>query len=366
MGLSSSEPAMSRYLHEKAIRLRVPVSGNFELTPRCNFSCEMCYVHEEPQEAELTAEQWLKLAGDAKEQGLLFLLLTGGEPLLREDFAEIYTELYRLGLVLSINSNGSLVKDYMKLFKKYPPFRMNISLYGKDNETYKRQCKNPSFDKVLGAIEALKEAKIPVKINSVFTKNNCEDYKEIIDLAKGLGVQIKTTAYNYPTIRLCDSTGENRARLSAEQAGRLIADCDYYRFNRESFLHRARTILDGSVKESVLCAEGKGVMCRAGRGSFWLAWNGIMRPCGMMTAPESYPLKAGFATAWEEIVNKTSQIRLPLECSACEKKEVCSVCAAMCYAETGKFDKRPQYICDMVDAIIKETAVNLQEAENAN
>ena len=89
-----AEPLMVKYLHDKGLRDGIPVSGTFELTQRCNFGCEMCYVHDCTQKTDpLSARDWLSLARQAKDAGTVFLLLTGGEPLIRDDFEEIYRSL---------------------------------------------------------------------------------------------------------------------------------------------------------------------------------------------------------------------------------------------------------------------------------
>ena len=77
----STEPKLISYLHSKGIEKGIPVSGTFELTSRCNFRCEMCYVHgENCKSKELSAEEWIALGECAKDAGTVFLLLTGGEP----------------------------------------------------------------------------------------------------------------------------------------------------------------------------------------------------------------------------------------------------------------------------------------------
>ena len=81
MEFSSTEPRLSSYLHARACRSGTPLAGNFELTARCNFNCKMCYVHltaEEQQRRgrELTADEWLAIAQEARSRGMLFLLLT--------------------------------------------------------------------------------------------------------------------------------------------------------------------------------------------------------------------------------------------------------------------------------------------------
>ena len=126
----STEPEISFLLHEKGRRMGLPISGTFELCKRCNFNCKMCYVHRkgDTAENELTASQWLELGKKARDAGTVFLLLTGGEPLVRADFPKIYTGLKSLGLVVSINTNGFLLSDEIaELFIKNPPHKLNIS-----------------------------------------------------------------------------------------------------------------------------------------------------------------------------------------------------------------------------------------------
>ena len=120
----------------------------------------MCYVHltaEEQQRRgrELTADQWLAIAEQARSRGMLFLLLTGGEPLIRTDFRYLLTELKKMGLLVSVNSNGSLIdRDWLDFFRHEPPFRFNITLYGGSEATYERLCGRPMFGRVTENIRA--------------------------------------------------------------------------------------------------------------------------------------------------------------------------------------------------------------------
>ena len=91
MNPKKSEPYLSTYLHTKGRKLGLPIAGNFELTARCNFNCPMCYVHMTQEQVdaagrELTAREWLGIARAARDRGMVFALLTGGEPLIRRDF----------------------------------------------------------------------------------------------------------------------------------------------------------------------------------------------------------------------------------------------------------------------------------------
>ena len=158
------EPALSTHLHQLGRIHGLPIGGTFELTARCNFNCPMCYVHLQQDDIdargrELTAQQWIDLGRQAKDAGMMFLLLTGGEPFVRKDFFEIYDALKQMGLMISINSNGSMLKgEVLRRLLENPPHRINISLYGGSNETYKGMCGLNAFDTVVENIRALRQA----------------------------------------------------------------------------------------------------------------------------------------------------------------------------------------------------------------
>ena len=85
-----------------------------------------------------------------------------------------------------------------------------------------------------------------------------------------------------------------------------------------------------------------------------------MTPCGMMTQPRFSVPQLGFDEAWRLTKEATAAIRLPPECAVCASKHVCHACAAMCVTETGHFDVKPTYLCDMTHETVRLT---LKEAE---
>ncbi len=353
----STEPKLSSYLHSKAIQNGIPVSGTFELTSRCNFKCEMCYVHEGCEQTDpLSTDDWLKMGEEAKKAGTLFLLLTGGEPLLRKDFEEIYIKLKEMGFLVSLNTNGSLVHKHIDLFKNSPPSRVNISLYGTDDDAYESLCKVRMYSQVVENIKLLKSLGVSVKLNAVFTKENKHQLKEIIDTANQLGVPISTTAYAYPQVRLNDDYGENRGRMSAREAAQCTLECDLHRFKTEDFLDRAKRI-------TTLCSgkSGDGVQCRAGRAAFWVTSNGIMQACGMLPEIKADTKELGFWGAWQSILEQTRQIHSPKECLSCPYANICKACVAMCFAETGSFEKKPDYVCELAKTLFDLTEKKLKE-----
>lgn len=339
----SAEPRLSTYLHSKAIEKGIPLSGTFELTSRCNFRCEMCYVHDDCHSRDkISTEQWLHLAEDAKKAGTLFLLLTGGEPLIREDFPYLYTELKKMGFMVSINTNGSLLHKHIDLFKKNPPARVNISLYGADDETYEKLCKTKMFSQVLENIKILKEIGISVKLNTIFTKSNSHQYKQIMDVAETLGVPLSTTAYAYPQVRLDKDFGENTGRMTPLEAAQCTVNCEKYRFRNGDFSARAKEILKESNDEK--CDR---VSCRAGRAAYWITSEGLMQPCGMLPKIQINVLENGFENAWKQLNTEVKEILLPQKCKSCKYSNICHACAAMSYTETGHCEQVPEYVCQM-------------------
>ena len=364
-----TEPYLSRYLHGRGAKLGLPIGGNFELTARCNFDCPMCYVHLKQEDIdaqgrELTAEQWIDIARQARDAGMVFVLLTGGEPFVRKDFFEIYHAMKEMGLMISINSNGSMLSgEILRRLIDDPPFRINVSLYGGSNETYCGMCGKPAYDQVIANIAALKEAGIDVRLNVSITPYNRQDIEAIFRKAEELGVHAKASGYMYPSIRVNGGKYGYGDRLSPEEAARACVEWDLLRFDDEVFAQRASAMQEYALAPENDCAADldEGVGCRAGRTAFWMTWDGRMLPCGMMPYPTAYPLETGFAEAWARTREETEKLRMPGKCGNCPKRSACPVCAAVCVTETGKFDGVPEYVCAMTDATIRETWKAYQE-----
>ena len=291
-------------------------------------------------------------------------MLGGGEPLLRSDFRYLLTELKKMGLLVSVNSNGSLIdKDWLDFFRHEPPFRFNITLYGGGNETYERLCGHPAFDRVTGNIRALKELGVDVKMNVSLTPYNAADMEKIYAAAEKLGTPMQLATYMFPPIRRSEDMVGQNDRFTPCQAAQYAVAWDKLRFTREVFRQRAKAMQEGlALPQEEICegTPGEGVACRAGRSAFWINWQGDMTPCGMMTRPKFSVPQLGFDEAWRQTKEATAAIRLPPECAVCASKHVCHACAAMCVTETGHFDIKPAYLCEMTRETVRLT---LKEAE---
>lgn len=359
---------LTNILSSKASVLKIPISGTFELSPVCNFACKMCYVRKTQKEVDkherplVAIEQWVQIAKEAREQGMLFLLLTGGEPFLWPDFRQLYEELIKMGFVISINTNGSLIDDEtIAWLKKYPPKRLNITLYGASDESYEALCGVKGvFGKINQAIKGLKEAGIVVKLNSSMTPKNVRDMEKIIEYARQNDLILDMSTYMFPPIRRDERMiGENH-RFTAEEYGKYHLKRYRLQYGEEKYCEMLENILKKSVPPPGLdesCwdpIDGK-VRCRAGKAAFWITWDGYLTPCGMMPEPKVDLYKKEFLEAWKELVNETEKVCLSGVCNSCPNLGICHTCAAIAVAETGDTKGIPTYFCKSVE-IFREIA----------
>lgn len=331
-------------LFAKADTSKSPLSGSFELTSRCTLDCKMCYIHRrENDKSAISGEKdtafWIDLARKAKDAGTLLLLLTGGEPMVRSDFDEIYLECKKLGLLVSVNTNATLIDEQkLRLFTEYPPLRLNITLYGTSRETYANLCGNAdAYDRVANAIHELKKVGVNMKLNFSITPYNSADAAKAQELAKELDLPVQSTSYMFSPVR---ASGET-VRLSAKDAAKAHFEWKKRQNGDADF----KSLLQKSLPDEscdIMCGEK--INCRAGLSSFWVTWQGEMTPCGMMTAP-SAPAE-DFSEAWKTICAEREKIYLPKKCATCRIRNLCDLCAAVSVAETGKSDAVPQYACE--------------------
>ena len=335
-------------ISKKADAMRSPLGGTMELTPLCNMNCRMCFVRQNPEEMKqkgrmLSCAEWLRIAAEAREAGVLFLLLTGGEPLIYPEFGRLYTELTEMGFVLTINTNGTRIDErWADFFAERPCRRLNIPLYGENDEAYGRLCGNPGgYTRLMHALRLLKERDIPYRLNYTITPENVGQISYACKLAKEQGVALETASYLFPPMR---RENEAFSRLSPEEAAR--AKVKWIReFYGEKQLSVEASAVFSYMKCIVIPRKYPGLTCRAGRSGFWMTWNGNLLPCGMFQEPKISLLEHSFSEGWDYIVKEAAKLETYAGCETCKKKRGCSVCAAGCLAESGNMAKKPDYLC---------------------
>lgn len=352
-------------LWTKAGKKGIPLTVAFELLPVCNLSCKMCYVRKSMAEVQkagglISGDRWLEIAKEAADCGLLFPLITGGEPFLHPDFRKIMSGMLDMGMQISINSNGTMIdRETAEWLSTHRPIRINITLYGGSPATYERLCGSAdAFDRVKDAVKWLKMYEIPIKFNTSITPDNVADLEEIIAYAKSQECPLQVADYMFPPVRRnADMVGKNE-RLTPDEAGRVRVRADQLIHGDNFIRAQARFFgrfvpLEQAYDRLTLPDEGIAISCRAGRCSAWIDWQGNLYNCGM-SATVKTPLRGRkFAEVWQETVEHTKAFRFSPECLRCANYPLCSPCVAMVSSECGDYGGRPEYICKMNEAIAK-------------
>ena len=334
------------YLDEKARKAGIPLHGQFELTPHCNFDCRMCYVHlkppQAPQSALLPVEQWKSLMSEAFQEGMLTAVLTGGECFTYPGFRDLYLYLKSLGVELTVLTNGSLLdQEWVSFFLEHRPAQIQVTLYGSSEEAYEAVTGHRLFGKVLENIRLLRDAGLPVRLNVTPSIYMAEDVFDTIRLAKQL---CRSVRVNSSVFRPRQETGRSEQNDNLDQ--------DHY-----LRMYLLLKELDGEEAEKIQeerlpppggpaheCGE-RGLDCGGGRSGFVIDWKGIMHPCNRLYMLESFPLTEGFASAFRTINTAVRQWPKVSECSGCAYRFACNNCAAnmLNYAEPGK---QPLKLCE--------------------
>lgn len=343
-------------LSERAMATHTPMSGQFELTPVCNLNCAMCYIHRPEEDRDrsarlLPASFWIQQAQQAVQAGMLVLSLTGGETLLYPELDTLMDALMQLGILISFNTNGTLIDEKrVEWFLKYPPAKINISLYGASDATYAKLCgMKDGFTRVSRGIELLQAAGLNVYLNGVMVPENRHDLPQMHAWAKAHGLDLHTTSYIFPPKGRAGCASCELHRFSAQDAAQVSCEYSLLDNGEAEFKQQAANTI---AMLDMLREHGRRPgfrQCRAGACSFAITWDGKLRPCVMFESlAES--LEDGFAPAWDRLTAAIRERRVPVKCYTCESMEICPVCLAAIYQETAAEDTVPQYLCDYTEA----------------
>ena len=325
---------------------RQPAYGAFEITSRCNLSCRMCYVRhaagDRTQAAkELPASTWLRLAHQAVDSGMVFLLLTGGEIFLRRDFFDIYEPLTRMGLVLSLFTNGTLItKNIAARLAQAPPSRTEITLYGATAATYEAVTKVPGgYAACCAGIEALVSHGIPLGLKTTITKQNVGELDAMRLMAHNWGMSFSAS---WLLAKRPDGTPSNveDCRLSASECVSLEST-DSASANEWSEL---------IPRESVVGTR-KNFYCHAGKSAFVINPIGEMNVCLVLNQPTARPLETSFIESWKQVQQYVDSAPPVIsECSDCDAITCCARCPAWSLIETGTLTDPVPYLCEIARA----------------
>jgi len=351
---------------QRARRERVPICGAFDLTHRCNLRCVHCYVghvtdQTRSESGELTTGQVVELLGAAADAGCLMMLLSGGEPLMRKDFIDIYEAAKRLGLVLTIFTNASLVtEEHVRAFEEFPPHLVEVSCYGVSETTYERVTGIPgAFGRVRTGVELLVERGIPLALKTMILRDNLEEIPAIEAWARDLGIRFRSDPLVVP--RMDGDPTPLRQRVDPEIAVAVEFASPKRREQAREFIRRHARLSEEEGQKSDRLYQ-----CGAGIGSFYLDPLGYMQPCLMSQSIKYNPTEMGFGNAWKAITEEIDVASLEGKggCGDCPNILLCGYCPGLFELENATVEEPPEYVCRL--GRIRHDIIGLKRGEVVN
>lgn len=346
----------------KALKIN-PVCKSFtiELTARCNNNCSHCYINLPANDyfakvRELTCPQILDIADQAVNLGALLCYITGGEPLLRPDFADIYLGLKKKGLLVSIMTNATLInEDHIALFHRYPPHDIEITVYGVTKKTYEAISRIPgSFEEFMSGLSLLMDAGIKVKLKAMAIRSNLHEFQNIAEFSR-----LCTKDYYRFDTQLHLRNDHDPLRNEEIRKERLtpkeiviLEQSDCNRINVLNKLYKKEINIPNNITGCNHLFS-----CRLGHEDFVVSPEGLLKLCACLCHPDCvYDLKKGsLADAWPILIKKVRDLRSDNKdflttCRICPIISLCNWCPARAYSETGKLDGKCDYFCQVAHA----------------
>lgn len=346
---------------ERLKQKRTPLSVSLEITARCNNDCRHCYINlpaadSQAKAEELSLDEILHIAEQAVGLGAMWCLVTGGEPLLRPDFPEIYLGLKRKGLLVSVFTNATLIREeHIRLFKQYPPRDLEVTVYGVTEATYEAVTRRSgSFAGFQRGLRLLLENGLPINLKAMALRSNLHELPEIADFCR----RHTTGHYRFdPFLHLRYDRNLQRnsqileERLTPDQIV-LLEQSDPERF----------TAMQNQCDELVQ-RENKHIgcdhlfHCGAGAGGFSVSYDGVFRLCDSLWTPgTTCDLRKGtLRQAWFDFVPRVLDLRshnpaFLQTCRVCPIINLCLFCPAHTHLETGEMDGETPYFCEVAHA----------------
>ncbi len=352
--LSYSE--WSESLHRKMQDKRSPLSGSIELTFRCNNNCVHCYCNAPSNDASEMAKEMdsvtiKDIVSQLADENCLWILFTGGEPLLRPDFREIYIHAKKKGMLITLFTNGTLIDEMLADFLgKWRPFSCEITLYGATEKTYEEITRvKGSYRRCLRGIELLLDREVPLKLKTMALRHNIHEIPLMKRYADSLGLEFRFDSMINARLDM-DKTPLSE-RLDAE---------DVVMLDREDE-KRAAAWKEFCGKNIGSLASDMLYPCSAGLDSFHVDPYGNLSPC-IMARKDAYNLRAGtFSDGWYNFLGKLKEKSLSQDnrCRQCDLASLCGQCPGWAQVEMGDDESQVKYLCEITHRRAEAFAVDI-------
>jgi radical SAM protein with 4Fe4S-binding SPASM domain len=336
---------------------RIPLRGNLDLTYRCNNNCRHCWLRMPPSSPEsrkeLSLDEIKDIVDEARKMGCRHWRISGGEPMLRPDFAEIFDYITSRAASYSLNTNGTLITPEIARLMRRKGAKM-VALYGATAEVHDHITRNPgSFEALMQGIAYLKEAGAGFTAQLVPMRDNYHQYNQMISLAESLTPHSRVGAAWLHLTASGDPERNReikRLRLSPEEVVELDRpDLSDDKLIDEEDCHNYSHM----YKNDRLFAH-----CVAANSEFHIDPYGQMTFCSFIKDPalRSDLRKGSFKECWETfiptLINEVSGGKEYMDnCGSCELRSECRWCPVYGYLEHGTFSAKVEYLC----AVARET-----------
>ncbi len=337
----------------RARKERRPLSCLFELTPSCNLRCHFCYVAHEPYRGPyLSTVQVCSILDKIAAAGVLWVTFTGGEIFSRKDFPQIYCYARRIGLVVILYSNATLVDQRIAdLLRELPPSSIEVSIYGADAEHYEGVTGIPgSFRRFVRGIDLLRGAGVRLILKAALSTSADGHVAAIRAFAAERGLPLML---DYGIDRTHDPkhAGHDAPalyRIEPRRVKELFGEVDELH-GKLGPVHVDHTRGAGRI-------DGRGTddlyQCNAGRTGIFIDGLGNASHCVIDRQPSFPLLDMEWEDVWAQIGEWVTQ-PLPSDapCSGCDLRSSCHNCPARSRLATGSPYLKDTYYCDVTHVL---------------
>ncbi|MFC1623913.1 radical SAM protein [Candidatus Omnitrophota bacterium] len=341
--------------HKKNLKLESPSVCQFELTFRCGLNCNYCYAicYNKPEyvQKELDTEQVKFILDKVHKEGTLWLCFTGGDPLERGDFLDIYSYAKDKGFIISIFTNGySMTEEIVDYLRKNPPFVIEVTLNAATRKTYEKISGiNGSFEKTMKGIDLILQGGLSLKIKTQVIKDNLEELPKIKNFIEGLGLEFRPSSFLHA--RLDKDSSPCGLRISPEEVLNL---------NGKKLPNNDCKVLPKTEKlqptiELFSCAIGGG-------DGINIDPYGNLTPCNCLREPKADLLKEDFEEARNVILGwaRSRRYITNSKCRDCLIREICYNCPGKAFLEMGNLEGQLDWFCELANQGLARNALHMK------
>lgn len=370
------EPVAVRRTVERLPRL--PLEGSIDLTYRCNNNCRHCWLWsadtKKERARELSADEWRGVIDEARSMGCRRWAISGGEPMLRDDFAEIFDYATSRSVGYSLNTNGTLITPAIAQLMKRKGSKM-VALYGASEAVHDHITRTPgSYAATMEGFARLKQAGAGFTVQIVPMRDNYHELAAMEELAKTLSPHYRIGApWLYMTAS--HSAPRNaeiaRQRLTAAEVVALDAPDVSASESGATGVSASRSAAHESATPDWMALDGGDEQggpgcarppvddrlhagCIENRRDFHIDPYGGMSFCCFVKDPElRYDVRTGSVReGWDRFIPALADTvcggsEYSEGCAACDLRVDCRWCDVYGFLEHGRHGAKVEHLCDV-------------------